>query len=273
MNYLITKTFFLSILLFFVSAGCITQLKVSNSISDSYQNYLALEESGIFYKNYEVSDWYEDRYLSGYQGKAVLNTSEEVPEVKEESEGSVSEKAISKDDDEFLGLKDPRLHYNHRHYIWGEGFSAYFTFQRGRNDPFFHKRGLSDAGHWYFSPTGHWFYFWYPYYSFFMNSSSYDSYWGTNDYFYNSYTRAQRYKENAVRYRTRGGYSTAYKSQNHRLRANSSAIERSSARTRNSSSDNGRVRNTGRSSAEDGSTGRSRGSSEGGDSRSRGGNK
>ncbi|WP_428236287.1 hypothetical protein [Gracilimonas sp.] len=270
MKYLDTKLFILSLMLFFVSVGCVTQLKVSDSISKSYDNYMALEASGIYYKSYEVQDWYDEHYLTGYQGEAVAHKSTEKSQIEAESPDSEPDVQEGYD---FPDLKDPRLHYNHRHYIWGEGFGVYFALQLGRSNSFYHNRGLSAAGHWYFSPTGHWFYNWHPFYDSFVNTNPYDSYWGATDYayadLYNSYTHAEKYRE---RYRnSRRGYNPSFTTESHRYRVNSSAVERSSTRKRSSSVDNARVRSTGRSSAGDGSTGRSRGSSEGGDSRSRGG--
>lgn len=269
MKYLDTKIFVLSSILFFTSVGCVTQLRMSDSISDSYNNYMDLKASGIYYKNYEVNDWYKDNYLTGYQGKAVAHKSGEKEKVETEALHSESD---VQEDYNLPSLKDPRLHFNHRHFIWGEGFGVYFAYQLGRSNSFYHNRGISAAGHWYFSPTGHWFYNWHPFYGSFVYTNPYDSYWGATDYtyadLYNSYTHAEKYRD---RYRNRRGYTPSFTSESHRYRVNSSAVERSSTRKRSRSVDNARVRSTGRSSAGDGSTGRSRGSSEGGDSRSRGG--
>jgi hypothetical protein len=250
------------------------------------EDYAALEEDGIYYKDYETENWYKDNYADNVYWKGYEDG---YGNGYEDGFDGAYERAAQKyaRNSYFYGYKPwaynswhLNSHRFHRHYMWGAGFSLHFG---GFNGLWVSNHTFdiySPSGYWYYTPAGYRMYSYYPYGFDFYSPFGYYGYSGFygNPYYntlvyYNSYTKTNRYRRSAELYRkgprnsglvNRDSYRSRSSRSNYTPRTRGSSVR---SRSINSGS---RVRSTGRSGSvgrSSGNVGRSRGTSSSGSSR------
>jgi len=277
----ISNRFFLIVLPFLLT-GCYTQFQTTERFSserDRYSDYYAwdgyeegntvengagqeasyrteedryledeyaLEESGIYYKDYEAEQWYKDHYADKYYWKGY-------------DDGF--------DDGYYKGYRNAyRDSYVYGYTPWA--FNSWWY--RHHNYMYRSHIWLGSAGFGFYYGGPSYAYYHYPYYS------SWGYYWNypyyNNVYVYNNYTRSQKYRRDADLYR-RGPRSSGLVNRSDARTRSSLKGNRTGVRTRGVNTGSVRNRSTGNSTRVRGS-GRSVGRSSSGTvnrgSRSRG---
>src|SRR6056297_664982 len=178
------------------------------------EDYAALEEDGIYYKDYETENWYKDNYADNVYWKGYEDG---YGNGYEDGFDGAYERAAQKyaRNSYFYGYKPwaynswhLNSHRFHRHYIWGAGFGLHFGGFNGLWVSNWTFDMYSPSGYWYYDHSGYLRYQYYPYGSSFYNPYGFYGYSGFygNPYYntlvyYNSYTKTNRYRRSAELYR------------------------------------------------------------------------